>query len=319
MAHFWFIVRDGKEVGPISTERFKELAKDGSVLPETLIRRQDMPTPVAARKVTGLFQRNVDSLQPIETPPPQLLTSAPHSSFANTATAIGRFRLKIAAVSILGCLLLLYFVVPTGWGKYSGTIELFVTLKSGDVHPAAGLGFVLIAFDSQAKTDVDGIIEAGQAVLQQQQPYQKVFESGMSRWSKKAASRFENSPEHAEIEKSPERISLIKSRDDLKKRLDSLASKGIRFQTGADGKTIVTTRPGKYILISDTYRHGDENLVWCKGLSLQRGAMKISLHQDAAVIDKSHESLDRDLYAGGLPEYICFRMRDECQDLTSEK
>ena len=51
----WFVVRDGKELGPFTPSQLKEQAAQGSLGPDDLVRRGDVPTAAKAGSVKGLF------------------------------------------------------------------------------------------------------------------------------------------------------------------------------------------------------------------------------------------------------------------------
>lgn len=51
----WFVVRAGKEEGPFSGQRLKEMAADGRLRPDDLVRRGDVESARPARAIKGLF------------------------------------------------------------------------------------------------------------------------------------------------------------------------------------------------------------------------------------------------------------------------
>jgi hypothetical protein len=55
MARHWYVVRDGKEQGPITGQQLKDMATRGQLRPADPIRREDMAATVPARSVKGLF------------------------------------------------------------------------------------------------------------------------------------------------------------------------------------------------------------------------------------------------------------------------
>lgn len=81
MAH-WFVVRDGKEHGPLSPQKLKELVSAGRLTPTDLVRREDMPAPRPAGQVKGLFPAGTPS------PPQPALIKAP--DLPATPPPIGR-------------------------------------------------------------------------------------------------------------------------------------------------------------------------------------------------------------------------------------
>ena len=55
MANNWFYRKNDQTFGPHSAEVLQRKARDGDVSPDDLVWRDDMPEPVAARRVVGLF------------------------------------------------------------------------------------------------------------------------------------------------------------------------------------------------------------------------------------------------------------------------
>ncbi len=59
MARHWYVVRDGKEQGPITGQQLKDMATSGQLRPSDPIRRENMPATIQARAVKGLFPESV--------------------------------------------------------------------------------------------------------------------------------------------------------------------------------------------------------------------------------------------------------------------
>lgn len=74
MAVEWFLVTDGKELGPFTVKQIKELADSGSLQPNQRLRRSDKSKTVAARKVAGLFTTSSsgDHVAVKRPPPPRM-------------------------------------------------------------------------------------------------------------------------------------------------------------------------------------------------------------------------------------------------------
>jgi len=51
----WFFTKDGVRRGPYTAEQLREQALSGKLEPGDLVWREDMPQPVEAKKVPGLF------------------------------------------------------------------------------------------------------------------------------------------------------------------------------------------------------------------------------------------------------------------------
>lgn len=71
MAQDWFVVRDGKELGPFSSHQLKQMAADGKLTPDDLVRRGDMKASRKAGNVKGLFQSSASRSSPPDLPEPQ--------------------------------------------------------------------------------------------------------------------------------------------------------------------------------------------------------------------------------------------------------
>jgi hypothetical protein len=106
----WFLVRDGREQGPVAEQQLKEMASKGQLQPTHKVRRGDMDKPVMAAKVRGLVFGNVAvKTTPTTTPrsapqppaPPQ--PSAPQGTGKETWTEkalVGLFALVIVGAVI---------------------------------------------------------------------------------------------------------------------------------------------------------------------------------------------------------------------------
>lgn len=66
----WFIIRDGKEQGPLTTDQLKQLAASGQIQPDTPIRREDKKAAVPASKINGLLPVEVIEAELIPDPSP---------------------------------------------------------------------------------------------------------------------------------------------------------------------------------------------------------------------------------------------------------
>jgi hypothetical protein len=55
MAQHWYLVRDGKEEGPITDQQLKEMATSGQIRPADFLRPEDTTTTIQAQTVKGLF------------------------------------------------------------------------------------------------------------------------------------------------------------------------------------------------------------------------------------------------------------------------
>jgi hypothetical protein len=70
MPKLWFIMKDGKQCGPIAPEELKRKAADGELQPEDHVRPDDRESWFKASAVKGLFtSKNGDSLQRSSLPP----------------------------------------------------------------------------------------------------------------------------------------------------------------------------------------------------------------------------------------------------------
>lgn len=77
----WYVVRNGNEQGPVTSEDLKQLAATGRLQPDDLVRREDQEKPTRAGKLKGLFQTAQDgSAQPNPVVPPPLPEPAKKTS-----------------------------------------------------------------------------------------------------------------------------------------------------------------------------------------------------------------------------------------------
>jgi|694.fasta_scaffold35853_10 hypothetical protein len=60
MSQEWFFVKNGKEIGPISTTQLKQMVVNETIVPTSLIRRGDLKKPLEASKIKGLFSSKDD-------------------------------------------------------------------------------------------------------------------------------------------------------------------------------------------------------------------------------------------------------------------
>ena len=60
MANNWFYRKNDQTHGPFSADVLQIMARAGVVSPDDLVWRDDMPEPVAARRVVGVFPNAVE-------------------------------------------------------------------------------------------------------------------------------------------------------------------------------------------------------------------------------------------------------------------
>jgi hypothetical protein len=65
----WFIIRGSKQHGPVADAKLRQLAVNGKLLPDDIVRREDMPSGSKAKDIKGLFPLPIDGL-PAGTPSP---------------------------------------------------------------------------------------------------------------------------------------------------------------------------------------------------------------------------------------------------------
>lgn len=97
MAAEWFLVKNGKELGPFSAKQLKDLADSGSLERTQLLRRADKKKIVRAEKVAGLFtpqsrsetSSNIQASNPvtIKRPPPPPSRLEPGSPMTTQSAA----------------------------------------------------------------------------------------------------------------------------------------------------------------------------------------------------------------------------------------
>jgi hypothetical protein len=65
----WFVNRNGKQAGPFVSSQLKQLATDGKIRPDDLVRREDQESWHKADSVKGLLIKNGNGLSTTEAPP----------------------------------------------------------------------------------------------------------------------------------------------------------------------------------------------------------------------------------------------------------
>lgn len=63
----------GNEVGPYSGTQLRELAARGEIVSETLVRREEMPAPVPARRIATLLPPQEGKMVVLPPAPPSVL------------------------------------------------------------------------------------------------------------------------------------------------------------------------------------------------------------------------------------------------------
>jgi hypothetical protein len=104
MANTWFVVRGGKEEGPLTGQQLKDMAAAGKLRETDLVRRDDMPTARQAKTIKGLFP---GATAPAPAAPPPLPAKAPEQP-TDPPTKQGKYRRPLVLASVVGgvCLLL---------------------------------------------------------------------------------------------------------------------------------------------------------------------------------------------------------------------
>jgi GYF domain 2 len=74
----WYLrTVSGNEVGPYSGTQLRQLAARGDIVADTLVRKDDMPAPVPARRIATLLQPAVAGIAVAIPPPPVDLPTLP--------------------------------------------------------------------------------------------------------------------------------------------------------------------------------------------------------------------------------------------------
>ncbi len=97
MTHEWFIIRGGKESGPITTQQLKTMAATGQLQPDDMVRRSDMQATTKATSIKGLFATVLPAsakppsppLPEAEPPPATQKTAVPSKKSLMIASVIG--------------------------------------------------------------------------------------------------------------------------------------------------------------------------------------------------------------------------------------
>lgn len=89
MSHEWYVVAEDRELGPLTSKQLRELAASGELLPDALVRREDMDQPRRAASIKGLIPDVATEPSPhrpqrARTTPSPTAGSAPTSRRART-------------------------------------------------------------------------------------------------------------------------------------------------------------------------------------------------------------------------------------------
>jgi hypothetical protein len=101
----WFVIRDGKETGPFTAQRLREMAASGKLQPDDKVRRGDMKTATKASAIKGLFT-SVEPVAARVTPPPTPSVATAQPSNAQKMKLPSKKVLVIASAVAGACLLL---------------------------------------------------------------------------------------------------------------------------------------------------------------------------------------------------------------------
>ena len=104
MTNDWFIVRGGKEIGPYTAQQLKEMATNGKLASDALVRRSDMQAPRKAGTIKGLFA--VVEVAPTKPSAPPSETGVVTPPLAQKKARPSKKLLLIASVVAGACLFL---------------------------------------------------------------------------------------------------------------------------------------------------------------------------------------------------------------------
>lgn len=141
----WFLIRNGKEHGPVTDQQLKDLAAQWRIQPTDQIRRHDMAKPVLAGAINGLFPKVVTS--PMPPPSPQPAPAEPPAE-AGKEDVIG-------CLAFIGALMAIVVLI---WGvahhfKKSGSSGSVSTQPREDLQKVNNLEFIQA---SRLQGDYDG-------------------------------------------------------------------------------------------------------------------------------------------------------------------
>lgn len=102
----WFVIRNGKEHGPVSAQQLRQLAATGQLRPDDLVRRDDMQAPRPAREIKGLFGAATEPPpSPPDLPPSASPSAKPRSLVKYTAIGcLGVFGIMTLCTGVIGVL-----------------------------------------------------------------------------------------------------------------------------------------------------------------------------------------------------------------------
>lgn len=102
MTHDWFVIRDGKETGPLTGQQLKQMAATGKLQTDDKVRRGDMQVATKASTIKVLFATVEPT--PTKSPPPATATAPPPAAQKNGGPS--KKTLIIASVVGGACLFL---------------------------------------------------------------------------------------------------------------------------------------------------------------------------------------------------------------------
>lgn len=98
----WFIKRNDKQVGPFEASRLKQLAVEGKIKPDDLVRREDQEAWSKASQIKGLLNLPAAPTLPVEPPAPSpgVQQSTPPTSEAASTFSFGAMTKTTAQLSV---------------------------------------------------------------------------------------------------------------------------------------------------------------------------------------------------------------------------
>lgn len=122
----WYLTRDGKEFGPLTSQQLRTVAAKGGLRPDSLVRREDMNAPRPAREIRGLLPET--SAAQMEHPPkaqpaPELGSPDPPSLAAWMPKTPIHLSLGAAGIVAMGLLFLCCGGLSGGSGELSLPVQ----------------------------------------------------------------------------------------------------------------------------------------------------------------------------------------------------
>jgi hypothetical protein len=132
----WFVAQGDQALGPYSSEELKEFARDGSVTPDSLIRRDDLANWIRADRINGLFA-GVLTIKPDEIPQAVVHRAASQPAESRVQT-VEQTSKTWKAITLLGVVLWVAGLMGAASGSLPSSISAIEAVAPGLVLMIVG-------------------------------------------------------------------------------------------------------------------------------------------------------------------------------------